>query len=139
VPAPKQRNSREENETIKDGKPAKNRQKDTDARGTKKNERSYFGYKNHIGADRRHKFVRRYVVSGASVPDSQKLDDGLDASNTASEVWAKRAKGSVKRSLMEWRAEGDSPYRSTEIEEKLSRARPEEPHSSPGLSQPRTR
>ena len=81
VSAPKQHNSREENETIKDGgtpedwkqKPAKNRQKDKDARWTKKHERSYFGYKNHIGVDRRHKFVRRCVVSDASVHDSQKL------------------------------------------------------------------
>ena len=95
VSAPKQHNSREENETIKDGetpndwkrKPAKNRQKDKDARWTKKNDRSYFGYKNHIGVDRRHKFVRRYVVSDASVHDSQKLEDVLDASNTASDVW----------------------------------------------------
>ena len=110
VSAPKQHNSREENEAIKDGetpedwkrKPAKNRQKDKDARWTKKNERSYFGYKNHIGVDRRHKFVRRYVVSDASVHDSQKLEDVLDASNTASDVWA------------------DSAYRSQEIEKKLA-------------------
>ena len=50
---PKQHNSREDNETLKEGetpedwksKPAKNRQKDKDARWTKKHERSYFGYK----------------------------------------------------------------------------------------------
>jgi IS5 family transposase len=110
VSAPKQHNSREEKETIKDGKtpddwtrkPAKNRQKDKDARWTKKNERSYFGYKNHIGVDRRHKFVRRYAVSDASVHDSQKLEDVLDTSNTASDVWA------------------DSAYRSQEIEKKLA-------------------
>src|ERR1700730_10016813 len=136
VSAPKQHNSvtrtfgsREENETIKDGKmpedwkskPAKDRQKDKDARWTtKRHERSYFGYKNHIGVDRQHKFVRRYVVSDASVHDNQKFEDVLDTSNTASDVWAKRAKGSVKRSLMEWRAEGDSAYRSDDIEEKLA-------------------
>ena len=59
VSAPKQHNSREENETIKDGetpkdwkrKPAKNRQKHKDARLTKKNERSYFGYKNYISVE----------------------------------------------------------------------------------------
>src|ERR1700720_2364016 len=103
--------SREENETIKEGetpedwksKLAKNRQKDKDARWTKKYERSYFGYKNHIGVDRRHKFVRRYVVSDASVHDSQKFEDVLDTSNTASDVWA------------------DSAYRSQEIEENLGR------------------
>ena len=58
VSAPKQHNSvtrtfgsREDNETIKEGempedwksKPAKDRQKDKDARWTKKHERSYFG------------------------------------------------------------------------------------------------
>src|SRR5467141_3701279 len=65
VSAPKQHNSREDNETIKEGetpedwksKPAKNHPKDKDARWTKKHERSYFGYKNHIGVG--HKFVRR--------------------------------------------------------------------------------
>ena len=62
-----------------------------------------FGYKNHIGVDRRHKFVRRYVVSDASVHDSQKFEDVLDTSNTASDVWA------------------DSAYHSQEIEEKLGR------------------
>jgi len=46
----------------------------------------------------RHKFVRRYVVSDASVHDSQKFDDVLDTSNTAP----------------------DSAYRSEEIEEKLA-------------------
>ena len=67
--------------------------------------------------------MRRFHLSPskyASVHDSQKFEDVLDSSNTASGVWAKRAKGSVKRSLMEWRAEGDSAYRSTEIEEKLA-------------------
>jgi IS5 family transposase len=75
VSAPKQHNSREDNETIKEGetpedwksKPAKNHQKDKDARWAKKHDRLYFGYKNHIGVDRRHKFVRRYVVSDARV------------------------------------------------------------------------
>ena len=110
VSAPKQRNSREENETIKEGKtpedwkqkPAKNRQKDKDTRWTKKHERSYFGYKNRIGVDRRHKLVRRYGVSGASVHDSQKFEGVLYTGNTASDVWA------------------DSAYRSDEIEEKLA-------------------
>ena len=54
VPVPKQRNSREENETVKRGetpaaweeKPAKNQQKDKDARWTKKHGKSFFGYKN---------------------------------------------------------------------------------------------
>src|SRR5665811_786157 len=59
VPVPKQRNTREENEAIKGGetpkawkkKPAKNRQKDKDARWTKKHGRSFYGYKIHVNAD----------------------------------------------------------------------------------------
>ena len=110
VPAPRQRNSRDDNVMIKAGEtppdweahPAKNRQKDKDARWTKKHGRSHFGYKNHIGIDRRHKLVRRYAVSSASVHDSQKFDDVLDPDNTASSVWA------------------DSAYRSAETEAKLA-------------------
>lgn len=45
----------------------------------------------------------------------------LDRTNTASDVWAERAKGSVKRSLMEWRTEGDAAYRSAKNEEMLAR------------------
>ncbi len=111
VPAPSQRNSRDDNATIKSGetpaewekKPAKNRQKDKDARWTKKHGRAHFGYKNHICIDRRHKLVRRYAVSTASVHDSQKLDDVLDAHNTASgcgptaPIAAKRSKRSSPR------------------------------------------
>jgi IS5 family transposase len=109
VSVPKQRNSREENEAIKSGKtpagwekqPAKNAQKDKDARWTKKHGHSYYGYKNHVGIDAKHKFVRRFAATDASVHDSQKLDDVLDRSNTASGVWA------------------DSAYRSAEIEARL--------------------
>jgi IS5 family transposase len=109
VSAPKQRNSRHENEAIKSGetpagwekKPAKNAQKDKDARWTKKHGHSYYGYKNHVGIDAKHKFVRRFAATDASVHDSQKLDDMLDRSNTSSDVWA------------------DSAYRSAEIEAKL--------------------
>ena len=110
VPAPRQRNTRDDNITVKAGgtpadweaHPAKNRQKDKDARWTKKHGKSHFGYKNHINIDRRHKLVRRYAVSAASVHDSQKLEDVLDPDNTASGVWA------------------DSAYRSKESEEMLA-------------------
>ena len=109
VAVPKQRNSRDENARIKDGEtpagwdnqPAKRRQKDTDARWTKKHGKSHYGYKNHINVDRRHKLVRRYQVTDAAVHDSQVVDDILDPDNTASDVWA------------------DSAYRSAEIEAKL--------------------
>jgi len=109
VSAPKQRNSRDENDKVKAGqtpedwekKPAKNRQKDRDARWTKKHGRSYYGYKNHIGVDKAHKIIRKWAATDASPHDSQKLDDILDESNTAKDVWA------------------DSAYRSAEIEARL--------------------
>ena len=109
VPVPKQRNTREENEVIKagdtpkdwDAKPNKKRQKDVDARWTKKHGKSHYGFKNHINTDRRYKFVREYDVSEASLHDSQKFDDLIDGDNTSSEVWA------------------DSAYRSAETERSL--------------------
>ena len=96
VAVPKQRNSREENARIKAGetpagwedKPAKRRQKDVEARWTKKHGKSHYGYKNHVNVDRRHKLVRRYHVSDAAEHDSQVLDDILDGDNTALGVWA---------------------------------------------------
>lgn len=110
VPVPKQRNTREDNATIKaggtpkdwDDKPAKRRQKDTDARWTKKHGKSHFGYKNHVCVDRRHKLIRRYDVTDAAVHDSQVMEAVLDDTNTASGVWA------------------DSAYRSAETEKMLA-------------------
>src|ERR1700688_4755609 len=109
VPVPRQRNSRDENEQVKAGttpedwkkRPSKNRQKDKDARWTKKHGRSFFGYKNHVNADARHKLIRAYGVTDASVHDSQEFDDLLNKGNTSSEVYA------------------DSAYRSAETERKL--------------------
>jgi IS5 family transposase len=99
VSVPKQRNTKEENEAIKAGKtpegweqrPAKNAQKDKDARWTKKNDESFYGYKNHVGVDKAHNLIRKWDVTNAAVHDSQKLDDVLDLSNTGKEVWADSA------------------------------------------------
>ncbi len=97
VSVPKQRNNREENikikagEEISDWSEAKRRQKDTDARWTKKGNRSYFGYKNHISIDVEYKFVRRFTVTDASVHDSQVFKELLDESNTSRRVWADSA------------------------------------------------
>src|ERR1700704_1998250 len=109
VPVPKQRNSRDENDTVKGGgtpaawekQPAKLRQKDRDARWTKKHGKSFFGYKNHVNADAKHKLIRCYTVSDAAVHDSQPIDALLSKGNTSSDVFA------------------DSAYRSAETEAKL--------------------
>ena len=113
VPVPKNRNTKEENDAIKAGEmpkgwdahPAKRRQKDRDARWTKKHGRSHYGYKNHICIDRRHKFVRRYTVTDAARHDSQEFDAVLDRANTGRDVW------------------GDSAYRSAETEAHLEEER----------------
>lgn len=86
VEVPRQRNSREENALIKQGKtpedwqskPNKLRQKDVDARWLTKNDEDFFGYKNHIKADQGTKLITSYAVSSASKHDSQELETLMD-------------------------------------------------------------
>lgn len=109
VPVPRQRNRREENQTIKDGckpasfaqNPCKDRQKDVDARWTVKHGERHFGYKNHVNVDAGHKFVRKYEVTDAATHDSQVIDPLLDANNANRDVY------------------GDAAYRSRAISERL--------------------
>lgn len=97
VSAPKQRNSREENQRIKKGqipedwKDAKRRQKDTDARWVKKMGKNHFGYKNHIDIDVKNKLIRDYAVTDAAVHDSQVFEELLDSDNTSRDVYADSA------------------------------------------------
>ena len=109
VSVPKNRNTRDENKQIKEGKtpdgwddqPNMKRQKDEDARWTKKHGKSHYGYKNHINIDKEHKLIRRYAVTDASVHDSQVFAEVLDEENSGRSVWA------------------DSAYRSEVREEQL--------------------
>lgn len=100
VAAPKQRNSREENKQIKEGQTPddwsenKKRQKDTDARWTKKGGQNHYGYKNHINIDVKHKLIRDYAVTPASVHDSNVLEQILDKNNSSKDVYADSAYGS---------------------------------------------
>lgn len=104
VSCPKQRNKRSENEAIKEGKtpedwvdqPDKLSQKDVEARWTKKNGLSYYGYKNHINVDSANKLIRKYDITTASTHDSQVLEGLLDPSNTADVIWADSAYRSQK-------------------------------------------
>ncbi len=97
VKVPVQRNNREENKQIKNGQRPegwsehKKRQKDTDARWTQKNNKSFFGYKNHISVDVKHKLIRRYEVTSANVHDSNIFDELLDPGNSSRDVWADSA------------------------------------------------
>jgi len=108
VDVPRQRNTRAENATIKAGSvpgawaepPAKQPQKDVDARWTKKNAEVHYGYKNHVKADAKSKLIERYAVTDASVHDSQKLAELVATTDGA--VYA------------------DSAYRSAEAEAMLA-------------------
>ena len=134
VKVPVQRNSRKENKKIKNGdRPedwgeSKKRQKDTDARWTRKNGKGFFGYKNHISVDVKHKLIREYAVTPANVHDSNVFEELLDPNNSSKDVWADSAyrsekaikalenvgyrehlqrKGSRKRKLTKWEQQGN--------------------------------
>ncbi|MFD1111332.1 transposase, partial [Pseudoroseomonas ludipueritiae] len=112
--APRQKLTSEEKATICEGgtpdgwSAAKLAQKDRDARWTLKRGRTkpkpygaqrqviqiavpVFGYKSHIGIDRRHGLIRRWTVTDAAQHDSRSFPDLLDPGNTASRVWADTA------------------------------------------------
>lgn len=99
IEAPRQRNTRAENEQIKQGqtpeawpeKPAKLRQKDVDARWTQKNDINYYGYKNHICIDVKHKLIRAWAVTDAARHDSQVVEELIDQDNTSAALWADSA------------------------------------------------
>ncbi len=50
-----------------------------------------FGYKNHLGIDRRYGFIRGFTVTDAATHDGGQLGRLLDPDNTASPVWADTA------------------------------------------------
>ena len=114
VAAPKQRNSDSEKRDIKEGripeawkdKPAKLAQKDRDARWTVKWSKAKpaddgsprvdlaipaFGYKNHIGIDRRHGLIRTWATTDAARHDGAQLPNLASKANTGSQVWADTA------------------------------------------------
>lgn len=109
IPVPKQHFDQDEKAHLEAGKrppqwqenPNQGAQKDGDATWTKKNGKSYFGYKDHLSIDANHGFIRRYAVTDAAVHDSQAFTAVLDADNEGDEVWA------------------DSAYRSVALEELL--------------------
>lgn len=114
VAAPRQRNTDAEKAILKAGeipqdwkdKPKKLAQKDRDARWTIKYSKAKpaedgakrvdfavpaFGYKNHVGIDRRYGLIRKWKATDASRHDGAQLPALLDPNNTASDVWADTA------------------------------------------------
>jgi IS5 family transposase len=133
VPVPIQRNSRSENKQIKQGQSkayhpdeannqdntpvewtdtsqytaaqSKNKiaHKDLDARWTKKNSQSHYGYKGHINIDAATKLIVQWVATDASVHDSQALEAVLRSPEQGGAT-----------------IHADSAYRSAEIETMLA-------------------
>ena len=108
---PIQRNTRDENATIKQGDTpakwqedaatAKLRQKDVDARWTQKHGKNFYGYKNHICVDVGHKLIRGYATTPANVHDINVLEDLLDPTQPGQPLYA------------------DAAYRAEEVERAL--------------------
>ncbi len=103
--APRQRNNREENKKIKNGKGKelwhdqanKKKHKDIDARWTCKNGERFYGYKNNAKIDAGTKFITKYLVTSASDHDSQALIGLLTEKDKGQELWADSAYTGVKQ------------------------------------------
>jgi len=99
VQVPRQRNTREENEQVREGiipdewKGNQNKleQKDIDADWTKKNGKTFFGYKNHIKINKGSKLITFYAITPASVHDSIILEDLLEETDSGQPVYADSA------------------------------------------------
>lgn len=111
VEVPIQRNSREENQQLKKGEtpeewkdnPNKLRQKDIDAKWVTHNGKDYYGYKDHIIADKKTKLITGYKVTPANIHDSEMIGELISKKDRDEKIYA------------------DSAYRSEEIEKKLKR------------------
>ncbi len=116
IEARRPRLTKDEKQTLRDGgtpegwSKARTRQIDRDGRWTLKRGRKarlpeggaprqavaeivvpVFGYKNHLGIDRAHGFIRRFAVTDAARHDGGQLGAVLDPGNTGSGVWADTA------------------------------------------------
>ena len=108
---PIQRNTRDENTKLKAGEtPAaweegaatvKLRQKDVDARWTKKHGKSFFGYKTRLCVDVHWKLIRGYVPTPANEHDINVLEDLEDPTQKGQPLYA------------------DAAYRAEEVERAL--------------------
>jgi IS5 family transposase len=59
-----------------------------DARWTKRNNETFYGFKDHAKVDVKSKFIDTFVVTTASVHDSQATDDWLNENNEGQELYA---------------------------------------------------
>jgi len=110
VEVPRQRNNREENKEINEGKtpeewknkPHKLSQKDIEARWTKKNNVTFYGYKNHVKVDTKSKLIDKYAITPASEHDSQELANLLEEKDAGQDFHADSAyTGDVQEKTIE--------------------------------------
>lgn len=93
VVSPRQRNTREENQAIRNGEgeslwndnPHKKCHKDIDARWTKKGGDTFYGYKDHAKVCRKTKLIMGYDTTPASVHDSQRGAELVDSNDVEGE------------------------------------------------------
>ena len=110
VEIPRQRNTREENKAIKEGrgdelwneeecdteedkkkKANKKRHKDTDARWTKKGGQKFYGYKTHTKIDAKSKLIKKSVTTSAEQHDSIPTKLLIDSDDYGQELYADSA------------------------------------------------
>lgn len=151
IEARRPRLSRDEKQIVRDGgtpggwSKARTRQIDRDGRWTIKRGRKQtppagaprqaagdiavpvFGYKNHVGIDRAHGFIRRFTVTHAARHDGSQLGAVLDPDNTAADVWADTAYRS-KANLALIARRGLTP----QFQRAKPRGRPMPPHIARG-------
>jgi IS5 family transposase len=106
IETPKRRNiSKKDKELIKNNKRPrhwsknKKRQTDVNARWTFRGDIPYFGYKNHINIDKKHRLIRKWEVTNASVHDSRVFEFLYDHNNRALSFYADAAYRSRKIEL----------------------------------------
>ena len=104
VEVPRQRNSRDENKTIKEGNILEGwecpenanffEQKDTDARWAKKGNETFYGYKDHAKVDEKSKIIVDFSVTPASTHDVKEFEGLIDINDT--EAWLDSAYASAE-------------------------------------------
>ena len=114
VEAPRQRNSKDERDDIKQGKipeewqkpknKHKLRQKDVDATWTRKGNQTYYGYKDHVKADADSKLITDYAVTTASTHDSQPMPEMINSKDNViyadSAYWGKVVAGKLPKDVI---------------------------------------
>lgn len=97
VQAPHQKITKKEKAQLETGETppewseGKKRQKDTDARWTRKNKKSYFGYKHHIKVSQKTKVVTSFEITPANTHDGHVLETLVGDDDSGEELYADKA------------------------------------------------